>query len=444
MPSIQVSDSATHTQAVAPTSHVRWMICAFLFGATTINLMNRQVFGILAGDLQQRFHWNEAQYGYIVGAFQLAYAIGLVAVGRLIDRIGTRAGYALMIGVWSLVTICHVFVRTAIGFCGIRFLLGLSEAGNFPASTKSTAEWFPPSERSLIAGIINAGTNMGVIAAALLVPWLSIRYGWQSAFVVTGVVGLIWCAWWWYGYRSPAEHPKISRSEYKLITGNDELATQATKQPMIPWVRLLRYKQLWAFTFIKFLVDPVWFFYLSWLPKFLSKSFHLPAVGLSLPLVLIYLCSDVGSVTGGWLPSVFLRMGFSMPRARRMTMLPCALAVMPMVFASHFHSLWLTVAIAGLALAAVQGWSANVYAIASDLFPNNAVASVVGFGSMAGSVGASIFAVTTGWILQTSGSYLPLFIYSACAYIVAFGIIQWLVPNLERIDSVPQSLPLAS
>lgn len=430
----EVSSRPIRSRAVAPATHIRWIICAFLFGATTINLMNRQVFGILAGDLQQQFNWNEVQYGYIVGAFQLAYAIGLVAVGRLIDRIGTRAGYGLMIGVWSLVTICHVFVRTALGFCGIRFLLGLSEAGNFPASTKSTAEWFPSSERSLVAGIINAGTNMGVIAAALLVPWLSVRYGWQSAFVVTGVMGLLWCAWWSYGYRTPSEHLRLSSSEYALITGDTDPAKSAKSQTMLPWVRLLGFRQLWAFTLVKFLVDPVWFFYLSWLPKFLSKTFHLPAVGLSAPLIIIYVCSDIGSIAGGWLPSFFLRKGFTIPQARRMSMLPCAFAVMPMVFAGSFHSLWLTIAVAGIALAAVQGWSANVYALASDLFPNSAVASVVGFGSMAGSISAALFAVATGWILQSTGSYLPVFLYSACAYILAFGILQWLVPNLERID----------
>ena len=415
-------------------SHVRWIICAFLFGATTINLMNRQVFGILAGDLQSRFHWDEAQYGYIVGSFQLAYAIGLVVAGRLIDRIGTRAGYALMIGVWSLVTVAHVFIRTALGFCAIRFLLGLSEAGNFPASTKATAEWFPRPERSLVAGIINAGTNMGVIAAALLVPWLTVRYGWQSAFVVTGVVGLGWCVWWWYGYRTPDQHPKVSASEFELIVEDQTSARRHQKQVMTPWIRLLGHRQLWAFTAAKFLVDPVWFFYLSWLPKFLSKQYHLPATGLSLPLIVVYVCSDVGSVVGGSLPSVFLRRGYGMATARKMAMLPCALAVLPMLFGAHFNSLWLTVVMVGIALAAQQGWSANVYAMASDLFPNSAVASVVGFGSMAGSIGAALLAVTTGWLLQKTESYTPLFVYAATAYLMAFGILQWLVPRLDQAE----------
>jgi ACS family hexuronate transporter-like MFS transporter len=406
------------------------MICAFLFAATTINLMSRQVFGILAGDLQHRFDWSELQYGYIVAAFQLAYSIGLVAVGRVIDRVGTRIGYAAMIAIWSLVTIAHVFVRTTIGFCAVRFLMGLSEAGNFPASTKSTAEWFPQVERSFVAGIINAGTNMGVIAAALLVPWLSIRYGWQSAFVATGVLGLLWCWWWLAGYRSPDEHPKISAAEYRLITGG--LAKNTREPKLVPWKPLLRSRQLWAFTAAKCLVDPVWFFYLSWLPKFLMSTYHLPGTGLSLPLIVVYVCSDVGSIAGGWLPSVFFRRGYAMSRARKLAMLPCALAVLPMMYGAHFNSLWLTVWMVGIALAAQQGWSSNVYALASDLFPSSAVASVVGFGSMAGSLSASLLAVITGWVLQTTGSYTPLFIYAASAYLIAFGILQWLVPNLER------------
>ena len=413
-------------------SNVRWLICALLFGATTINLMNRQVFGILAPDLQHRFQWSEVQYGYLVAAFQLAYSFGLVAVGRLIDQFGTRLGYAAIIGIWSLVTIAHGFVRTALGFGIVRILLGLSEAGNFPAAAKGTAEWFPTRERSLVAGIMNAGTNMGVIAAALLVPWLSIRYGWQSAFVFTGIFGVFWCAWWWFSYRTPDRHPRVSAAEYSLITGN--LTKPTVTRKLVPSRKLLRTKQLWAFTIAKFLVDPVWFFYLSWLPKFLNKTYHLPVAGLSLPLVVIYLCSDLGSIVGGWWPGVLVRGGASMSHARRRVMLPCALAVLPMVFGSYIHSLWVMVAMIGIALAAQQGWSANVYAIASDLFPNNSVASVVGFGSMAGSIAAALFAVATGWILQTTGSYRPIFIYSSSAYLLAFGILQWLVPNLEQAD----------
>ena len=221
-------------------SNVRWLICALLFGATTINLMNRQVFGILAPDLQHRFQWSEVQYGYLVAAFQLAYSFGLVAVGRLIDRFGTRLGYAAIIGIWSLVTIAHGFVRTALGFGIVRILLGLSEAGNFPGAAKGTAEWFPTRERSLVAGMMNAGTNMGVIAAALLVPWLSIRYGWQSAFVVTGVFGVIWCAWWWFSYRTPDQHPRVSPAEYALITGNQP--KPIFPRTLVPSRKLLRTK----------------------------------------------------------------------------------------------------------------------------------------------------------------------------------------------------------
>jgi ACS family hexuronate transporter-like MFS transporter len=436
------SEISRHNPEKPAASHVRWMICAFLFGATTLNLMNRQVFGILAGELQRLFQWNEVEYGYIVAAFQLSYAIGLAAAGRFIDRVGTRVGYVFMIGAWSLVTIAHVLIRTTLGFFAIRFLLGLSEAGNFPAAVKSSSEWFPARERSLVAGVINAGTNMGVIAAALLVPWISVRYGWRSAFVATGVLGLVWCVCWWIGYRDPDKHPGVSDSEYALITDGAQRSVPKKRQELVPWMRLLGYKQLWAFALVKMLVDPVWFFYLSWLPKFLFKTFHLPALGLSLPLVVIYIASDLGSIAGGSFPYFFLRKGHGMAAARRRSMLPCAIAAMPMVYGAHFNSLWLTVAGVGLALAAAQGWSSNMYGVVSDLFPSSSVASVVGFGSMAGSVSAALFAVIAGWVLQTTGSYTPLFIYGASSYLIAFGILQWLAPKLEPIDSTELAVPV--
>jgi ACS family hexuronate transporter-like MFS transporter len=415
-------------------SRVRWTICALLFGVTTINLLNRQVFGILAADLQRIFNWNEVDYGYIVGAFQLSYALGLALAGWFIDRVGTRIGYAMMIGIWSLVTIAHMFVRTTLGFLSIRFLLGLSEAGNFPAAIKSSSEWFPARERSLVAGIINAGTNLGGIAAALLVPWLTVRYGWQSAFAATGVLGLLWCVWWSIAYRDPENHPRLSKSEYALIQDGRSISTETKSQQKVSWIRLLRFKQTWAFALVKMTVDPVWFFFLSWLPKFLYQTFHLPIIGLSLPLVVVYIASDIGSVVGGYLPVVFLRRGHTMAAARRRAMLPCAIAVIPMIYGSHYNSLWLVVAGAGLALAGAQGWSSNAFAMVPDLFPSNSVGSVVGFGSMVGSVSAAIFAVIAGWVLQATGSYTPLFIYCACSYLIAFGIIQLLVPRLERAD----------
>lgn len=406
-----------------------------LFGATTICLLNRQVFGILASDLEHRFNWNEAEYGYIVGAFQLSYAIGMVLVGRFIDRVGTRLGYALIIGLWSLVTAAHALVHTVAAFFIVRLLLGFTEAGNFPASIKGTAEWFPASERSFVAGMINAGTNMGVIAAALLVPWLSIHYGWQSSFVVAGILGLLWSVWWWKSYRAPSEHPRLSRAELALISDADPGEPgRASGEPPLPWIRLLGYKQLWAFTIAKGMVDPVWFFYLSWLPKLLYHEYHLSPTGLSLPLVIVFIASDVGSVLGGWLPSLFMRWGKPLATARRMAMIPCALAALPMLYGSHLHSLWLTVSLLGLAVAAQQGWSANVYAIASDWFPRNAVASVVGFGSMAGSLTATLMAVVTGWVLQITGSYSSLFIYCALAYSLAFMVLQGMVPRYSRIQ----------
>ena len=419
-------------QAWAPrpqTSHVRWTICAMLFCATSINYMDRQVLGILASTLQHDIGWTEAQYGYIIGAFQFAYAIGLVAAGRLVDKLGCRLGYVLVMGVWSLAAMGHALVSTVLGFGIARFFLGLGESGNFPAALKTTAEWFPQRERSLATGIFNSGSNVGAILAPAIIPWITIRYGWHAAFLTTGGFSTAWIVWWWLRYRSPQDHPKVSAAELALITSD-----QAPAAPPPPWRSLLGYRQTWAFSLAKFLTDPIWYFYLFWLPKFLDVRFHLGLSHLGLPLILVYNLSAIGSIGGGYLPAVWYRRGWSMQRSRLAAMLLCAFLVTPVFLIGHTSSEWVAVGLLGLAAAAHQGWSANLFTTPSDMFPQSVVGAVVGIGGMAGSVGGVLFALSTGWILQWTHSYAPLFTIAATAYLLAIVVLRLLSGNLRRVE----------
>lgn len=416
--------------------HVRWIICAMLFVATTKNYVDRQVLGILATQLQTKIGWSDAQYGYIVGAFQAAYAVGLLFAGWFIDRVGTRVGFALMMLVWSLASAAHALVSTALGFGICRFFLGLGEGGNFPAAIKTTAEWFPQKERSLATGIFNAGTNLGVVAAALLVPWIDIRYGWRAVFLFTGALGLVWLAWWWTGYRPPEKHPHLSTAEYEYIRAG-QVADDVESGEVAPsWRVLLRKRQTWAFSTAKFLTDPVWWFYLFWLPMFLEHRYHVNLTHIGLPLITVYLFSDVGSVGGGWLPGFLVRHGFTLPRARLTPMLLSALCVLPVMFAGYAKYEWTAVAMVSVAAAAHQSWSANLFTTASDMFPASAVGSVVGLGGMAGAVGGVLMATAAGQVLQWTGSYAPLFLYSGIAYLLAFGILLLLAPGLQRVQAI--------
>ena len=414
-----------------PQGKIRWTICAMIFAATTINLLDRQVLGILASDLQKKIGWNEIQYGYIVSAFQLSYAIGMAVVGRILDSIGTRLGYTLTILLWSLASMAHAFVGTPMGFGLARVFLGLSESGNFPAAIKATSEWFPAHERSIVAGIINAGSNMGVIVAALLVPFLTIQFGWQATFIMTGALGFLVVIWMWSYYRTPDQHASVSEEERNYIQSEQ----QAVKP--IAWRELLNYKALWTFTIMKFLIDPVWYFYLYWLPKFLDKTFGIPLGKLSLPLMTVYLLSDAGSVIGGWFPTWLIqKKSYSIDSARKTAFLVCACAVLPMFFGSYFTNLWFAVIMVGIALAAQQAWSSNAYTLVSDIFPSKAVATVVGFGSMAGALGGVLFSMIIGWVLEKTGSYTPLFAYAASAYMIAFTLLKLLIPKIERVEIV--------
>ncbi|HEX4486959.1 MAG TPA: MFS transporter [Terriglobales bacterium] len=404
----------------------RWRICSLLFLATTLNYMDRQILGLLAPILQVKIGWNEIQYGYIVTAFQGAYALGLLFMGGLIDRVGTRIGYSIAIGIWSLAAMSHSLVRTAFGFGVARFALGLGESGNFPAAIKTVSEWFPRKERALATGIFNSGSNLGAIVAPLAVPWVAIHYGWPYAFLFTGVFSAIWIILWWTTYRRPAEHERLSKEELAYICSDPP--APVTK---IPWLRLLPHRQTWAFILGKFLTDPVWWFYLYWIPKFLNEKHGLTLNKLGLPLVFIYLMADVGSIGGGWLSGAFLKHGWSENRARKTAMFVCALGTVPMIFASGVSGTWAAVGLLGLASAAHQGWSANIFTLVSDMFPQRAVASVVGIGGFGGAVGGMLIATFTGFLLQATGSYRGVFLIAGSAYLIALLVIHLLAPRLE-------------
>ena len=408
----------------------RWIICALLFFATTINCIDRQVIGILAPTLGKEIGWNEKQYGNIVTCFQIAYAIGLLLSGPLIDRLGTRLGYALALVAWSVAAMGHGLVRSVMGFGLMRFALGLGEAGNFPAAIKTVAEWFPRKERAFATGIFNAGSNVGAIVAPLTVPWIALHWGWPWAFYLTGAIGLLWLVFWLPLYRPAQEHPRVSPAELAYI-----LSDPAEPTTPIPWLRLLPHRQTWAFVVGKFLPDAVWWFYLFWAPKFLNNNFGVDLKKVGLPLVIIYLIADVGSIGGGWLSSTLIKRGWSVNAARKIAMLICAACIVPVTFAPLAKNLWVAVGLISLAAAAHQGWSANIFTFASDMFPRRAVGSVVGIGGFAGAVGGIILSQVIGTVLQsTGGNYVPIFVIAACAYLSALLIIQLLAPRLQPVN----------
>ena len=416
---------AVGVAAPARVGYFRWAICALLFFATTINYIDRQVLGILAPDLQKSIGWTEIEYGNIVMAFQAAYALGLLLTGRLLDRMGTRLGFALAIALWSVAAMFHAAARSALGFGIARFALGLGEAANFPASIKTVAEWFPKRERAFATGIFNAGTNVGAVVAPAVVPFIALTWSWQWAFIMTGAIGFLWLGIWWALYRPPESHPRLSKAEFGYIRSDPPEAVTP-----VPWLKLIGYRQTWAFALGKFMTDPIWWFYLYWLGKFLNEKHGLSLSKLGPPLIAIYLIADVGSVGGGWLSSYLIRCGWSINAARKTTMLVCALCVMPIVFATQVTSLWAAVGLIGLAAAAHQGWSANIFTLASDMFPRRAVGSVVGFGGMAGAVGGMFIATAVGHLLQWTGSYVPVFLLAGATYLLALLVIQLLAPRL--------------
>ena len=415
---------------------VRWTICAMLFAATSINYMDRQVLSLLKSTLMLTpehggIGMTEVGYGYIMAAFQIAYAGGLLAAGRFVDKVGTRIGYMVIMAVWSLSAMGHALVNTMFQFGIARVCLGLGESGNFPAAIKTVAEWFPQRERSLATGIFNSGANLGAILAPALVPWVALHFSWHTAFLFTGLFSATWIVLWWNKYRKPHDHPTLTGAELRHIY--EEAAAQMG--PSVPWIKLLGFRQTWAFAIGKGLTDPIWWFFLFWLPDFFSKKYGLDLKHVGLPLIIVYTASSVGSIGGGWLPMPFRRFGLSLPYARLTAMLVCAVAVVPILLVNTVHSEWASIALLSLAAAAHQGWSANIFTTPSDMFPKSAVGSVTGIGGMAGSAAGSLFAIFVGYVLQiTHSNYSVLFIIAGCAYLTALVIMQLLAPGLRKAE----------
>jgi MFS transporter, ACS family, hexuronate transporter len=423
------NSSSPKTEANKKVGSYRWSVCALLFFATTIIYVDRQALGILAPLLQKDIGWNEIEYGYIVAAFTAAYAIGLLIAGRVIDRVGTKIGYLVSIFVWSIAAMGHALVTSAFGFGVARFSLGLGESANFPAAIKAIAEWFPKKERAYATGWFNSGANIGAIVAPLAVPWITLTWGWQAVFIFIGLLGFIWMFFWWWIYELPENHKKVSREEIAHI--HSDQAEGETER--IPWLRLLKYRQTWSFVAGKFITDPVWWFYIYWLPKFLNQRYGLDLAHLGLPLIVIYTMTSIGSIGGGWLSGALIKRGASINKGRKTVMLISALLIVPIVFASTVPEWW-AVLLIGIAAAAHQSWSANLFTTVSDMFPKKAVGSVVGLGGMAGAVSGALIATAAGYILQFTGSYLSLFIMAGSAYLLALFVINLLVPEIKEVQ----------
>lgn len=423
----------------------RWRICALVFFATTINYLDRQVISLLKDDyLQPMFDWSETDYANIVVAFQLAYAIGMLGAGWFIDKIGTKIGYAAALTVWSIAAVLHAAARGTWGFAAARALLGISEAGNFPAAIKTTAEWFPKKERAFATGIFNSGTNLGAIIAPLTVPLIGKFWGWQWAFIITGGLGFLWLISWFAYYDSPARHKKVGKAELEYIHSDvDEQGDAARAHEKVSWLKLLTYRQTWSFFFGKFLTDPVWWFYLFWLPSFLNKEYGMEQTELAIPVALVYTLSTLGSIFGGWLPGYLIESGWPVYRARKTSMFVFALFVLPVISAQALGSVspWLAIIIIGIATAAHQAWSANIFTTTSDMFPKKAVASVVGIGGMAGAIGGILIAKAAGALLdhfdalgKIETGYYVMFFICGSAYLLAWVIMHFLVPRMQRVE----------
>jgi MFS transporter, ACS family, hexuronate transporter len=410
--------------------HVRWSICAMLFAATTLNYMDRMVMGLLKPTIQHSIGMSELGYAYVVDAFQIAYAAGMLLMGRFIDKVGTRIGYMIVMGIWSLSAMGHALANSVMEFGVARFCLGLGESGNFPVAIKTVAEWFPQKERSLATGIFNSGTNLGAIIAPLAVPWVAAHYGWHAAFLITGIFSATWIVIWLSYYRHPSEHSKVTAAERAYIT--EGIVEQP--KPTIPWFKLFAYRQAWAFAIGKFLIDPIWWFYLFWLPSYFTSKFNLTLSTLGLPLIIVYTAATIGSILGGWLPAPFRKAGMSATRARMAAMLTCACAVIPIFLVAYVNNEWICVALLSLATASHQGFSANLFTTVSDMFPRSEVASVTGIGGTAGAIGGVIIASTAGFVLQYMHTYAPLFFIAASAYILAWVAITLLAPGLKKAE----------
>ena len=429
VPAVKETTPDSPAKSNARSGSYRWTICALLFFATTINYVDRSVLGLLAPVLQKEIGWDEIDYGNIVAAFMAAYAIAMFFAGRFVDKVGTKRGFSVSIVVWSIAAMGHALVKSVFGFGVARFALGLGESGNFPSSIKAVAEWFPKKERALATSLFNSGANIGALVVPLIVPWIALTWGWRAAFLFTGLLGFIWLVFWLWLYEIPERHKKVSRAELDFIRSDqDEIAPEE-----VPWLSLLKYRQTWSFIVGKFLTDPFWWFYIYWLPKFLSERYDLELAHVGLPLITIYTMTSIGGIGGGWLSGALINAGWEVNKGRKTVMLICALLILPIVFVPNV-SLWWAVFLLGLATGAHQGWSTNLFTTVSDMFPKKAVGSVVGIGGMAGSIGGILIASGTGYILQITGSYTSLFIMAGSAYVLTLSIFHLLVPKIETVN----------
>lgn len=424
----QATARVAAASAVSKFKHLRWYICGLLFFVTVVNYVDRQVLGALAPELKRTLGWTESEYSQIVIWFQVAYGAMFVVWGGVIDRIGVKLAFTIAIVIWSLAGMGTAFVVTAAGFSVMRFILGAGEAANFPGALKTVAEWFPKRERALATGVFNAGTNVGAIIATPTALLLSAHYGWRSAFIFTGAIGLLWLIIWWAFYQRPEEHKRMSDEEFKLIRDGEQ---QEAKEKT-PWLSLLGYRQLWAFAFGKMLTDPVWWFYLFWLAKFLDQNYGVKGTALIPYVTVVYLIADVGSVGGGWISGALIKRGWTINWARKTAMGLFAFTIPVVILSYYSPDAWTAALLIGYAAGAHQGWSANLFTLTTDMFPRKAVGSVVGIGSCAGSIGGAMLPYYAGKVLDANPSYyLPMFIVAGVAYIVAWVVIHLLAPKLE-------------
>ena len=418
-----------------PTGRVRWIVCLLLFAAVVLSYVDRLVLSVLKPDLSARYGWSETGYADLAFWFQLAYGLSYVVAGRVIDRVGARAGYAIAMVVWTAGHLLHAAFTTTSGMIWARLPLAAGEAATFPAALAATGEWFPRRERALAIGLFNAGSNVGAIVTPLLVPWIvvTLGLGWRMAFYLTGALSVLWLAAWLGFYRPPAEHPLVTPEERAWIEAEPE-----PPQTPVRWRALLRTRQAWAYILGRFLIDPVWWTFLFWLPDFFSRQYHLSLKAFGPPLVAVYLLADIGSIAGGWGSSRLIGHGLSDNRARKTAMLCAALCAVPIAFAAHAPAMWVAVGLIGLACAGHQAFSANLYALPGDLFPRWTTGSVVGLGGLAGAAGGMLMAKYAGAILQGIGGYGPIFAVASVAYLLALLVIHLLVPRyapvpLERL-----------
>jgi ACS family hexuronate transporter-like MFS transporter len=419
----------------SPIGNQRWIVVALLFFATTINYIDRQVIGLLKPTLEVEFGWSENDYANIVMAFTAAYALGLLVFGRIIDKIGTKMGFSISIVFWSIAACLHGVVKTTFGFGVARAALGLGESGNFPAAIKTVAEWFPKKERALATGIFNSGANIGAVFAPILVPTILALYGWQEAFIITGAIGFVWLIFWLYYYEIPTRHKKVTEAELAHIHSDNEEDTSNEKP--ITWGTLFRVRQTYVFIAGKLLTDPIWWFFLFWLPSYFSTSFSLDLKKPGWPLVIIYMATSIGSIGGGYLSSYFIQKGWPVYKARKTAMFIFALCVLPIMSAKYATNMWVAVALISLAAAAHQAWSANIFTVASDMFPKKAISSVVGIGGMAGSIGGVLFPIFVGYILETyrllgdsTAGYNIIFFVCGLMYMLAWAVMHFISPKM--------------